>query len=267
MAYEAFDEEPQDRGGGGVRFLVGLVVGALVVGAIWLGQWSIGPRDDPDPDSSSSSTAAQAPDRDEPGSADQHAEHTGNAAASQDSASDEADDGEARSEEADGDVRDRCEEVFDAQEAPLQAAARSLGQWEIHVGAMNQLVAGTISVRQARRFWEQTRAGARQRLERYDDAMNEWRERLVRCPGPEHVARGDGQLRCARAVAARAATIRAAATSVETWRVHVHHMEMLRDGEITPQAATREWLASWRKGDRELASYAANSRRAASVTC
>ena len=44
-------------------------------------------------------------------------------------------------------------------------------------------------------------------------------------------------------------------------------MEMLRNGEITPAEATREWLASWRKSDEELASYAATSNRAASVSC
>ena len=267
MAYEAFDEEVQNRGSSSVRFLVGLVVGALVVGAIWLGQWAVTSRDSDDHDPSSGAAAAPASERDDATSEESHvaaghATNEGTGGQSSGEASDEAEAGEA----ADA-LPQRCQEVFSAQEAPLQTAARSLGQWEIHIGAMNQLVAGTITLRQARRFWEQTRAGAAQRLERYDAAMDEWRERLARCPGPEQVRQGEGRIRCSRAVAARATTIRAAATSVELWREHVHHMEMLRDGEISPAEATQQWLASWREGDRELEAYGQARLRSAGKAC
>jgi hypothetical protein len=262
VAYEAFDEKVDDgAGGGGVRFVVGLLVGALVVGAIWLGQWAVTSRDSADPDASSRSTAVEASQRGEARAEEPHAAAGHAAGADATSGDDEGAGGQGR------DPRTTCQEVFSAQESPLEAAASSLGQWEIHVAAMNQLVAGTISLQQARRFWEQTRVGATRRLERFDEAMNGWRGRLARCPLPEQVARGDGRVRCARVVDARSATIRAASTSVETWRVHVHHMEMLRDGDISPAEATREWLASWRKGDRELRSYGQAQLRSAGKAC
>jgi hypothetical protein len=268
MAYEAFDEEVQNRRSSSVRFLVGLVVGALVVGAIWLGQWAATSRDSDDPDPSSGAAAAPASEREEATATESH--HAAGRASSHDggnggqSGEEESDD--AAAGEADA-LLLRCQEVFSAQEAPLQTAARSLGQWEIHIGAMNQLVAGTITLRQARRFWEQTRAGAAGRLERHDAAMDEWRERLARCPRPEHTPQGDGRIRCARAVAARTTTIRSAATSVELWREHMHHMEMLRDGEMSPAEATQEWLVSWREGDRELQAYGQARLRSAGRTC
>jgi hypothetical protein len=46
-----------------------------------------------------------------------------------------------------------------------------------------------------------------------------------------------------------------AAVTLGTWQIHVHHMDMLRAGEMTPEEATRLWLASWRQGDRELKAY------------
>jgi hypothetical protein len=266
VAYETFDEQPGDRGGGGVRFVVGLVIGALVVGAIWLGQWATSSRDSAD--SGSRSTTAATSGQDDPEAGEQDTGHTGDeGGASHTDETDQAQSDEPQGDEPQGDALARCEEVFAAQEGPLEAAARSLSQWEIHVGAMNQLVAGTITLPQARRFWEQTRVGAARRLERYDEAMRGWRDRLARCPHPDEMAQAGGVKRCARAVAARTATVRAADTSIETWRRHVHHMEMLRDGEITPEQATQEWLASWHRSDRELAAYAATSGRAASVTC
>lgn len=247
-----FGDEYDGRSGL-VRLIVGAVVGALVVAVIWLTWLNLDSRDSADQGSLGNRTAVQT---------------SGGSSTDGRSSDDEGSD--TSSSSSDGKTSDggaRCEEVFTEQATPLHAAARSLGQWEIHVGAMNQLVAGAISLEEARRYWEQTREGADRRLSAYDSAMEEWRGRGARCPRREHLPPRSRQAKCVHAVEGRARAMRAAATSIETWREHVHHMEMLRDGTMSPEEATRLWLASWRAGDRELQVYGQASREAASLSC
>jgi hypothetical protein len=235
-----FGDEYDGRSGL-VRLIVGAVVGALVVAVIWLTWLNLDSRDSAEPGNLGNRTAVQTS-----GGSDE---------------SSRGSDGETSS------VGARCEKVVAEQATPLLAAARSLGQWEIHVGAMNQLVAGAISLEEAQRYWEQTREGAERRLAAYDSAMEEWRQRGARCPRPENLRPRSRAAKCIHAVEGRTRALRAAATSLKTWREHVHHMEMLRDGTMSPEEATRLWLASWRAGDRELQVYGQASREAASLSC
>jgi hypothetical protein len=159
--------------------------------------------------------------------------------------------------------------VYKAQSATLQAAAASLGQWEIHIGAMNKLVTGAITLDQAKQFWNQTRVGASSKLKRFHSALQRFQHRSARCPGPtgsgERVS--SDQRDCHRAVAARNQTLRRAIVSLKTWQGHVLHMEMLRRGEMTPQEATTLWLRSWKQGNEEVHSYRAAARAAKGKTC
>ena len=150
----------------------------------------------------------------------------------------------------------RCASGYQRLRAPLDAAQASLDQWSVHVGAMNKLVVGEITLKQATDFWNDTRVGARQRLEELDRAVDDLRREGVDCPDPGLLAPGNVALpSCARAVRAEVVALRAAQVSTATWAEHVHHMDMLRLGQITPEQATRMWLASWQQGVRELDDY------------
>jgi hypothetical protein len=201
----------------GRTFLLGAVTGALVLGMVWALSWTATSGD-----SSADPwvTAAVLPDPER-----------------------------SREERV-----PPCHRVFESQSEPLRAAATSLSQWQIHLGAMNQLVAGTITLERAQRFWDQTRLGALRRLDRYDEATSRHARRAVRCPAPAEDATVSDRT-CAGAVRARFRALRLAGTSLGTWRVHVHHMDMLRAGDMSPEEATRLWLRSWREGDAELEAY------------
>ena len=163
----------------------------------------------------------------------------------------------------------RCREVFEAQSAPLRAAAASLDQWEVHIGAMNKLVTGAITLNQATQFWNQTRVGASTKLQSFAAARERFQQRSARCPAPSNsgTAIPPERRACYRAVAARNQTLRLAIVSLETWQQHVHHMEMLRRGEMTAQDATRLWLQSWRTGNDQVRAYRAAARAANGKTC
>ena len=152
---------------------------------------------------------------------------------------------------------DRCRQVVAAQAAPLKSAVAALDQWEVHVGAMNQLVTGAITLDQANAFWNQTRVGAHRNVNAFQAAHRAYRQDTqANCPKPEQLTGSSMPLRaCADTVVAQNNAIRAAETSVRTWGRHVHHMEMLRMGHLTPAKATEMWLASWQKGVRELDQY------------
>ena len=155
----------------------------------------------------------------------------------------------------------RCASAYERLRVPLDAAQASLDQWSVHVGAMNQLVVGEITLQQATDFWDDTRLGARRRLGEFHRAFDDLRREGVDCPDPGLLAPGDVALpSCARAVRAEVAALGAAQVSIATWEEHVHHMDMLRLGQMTPERATSLWLASWQQGVRELRDYEAASR-------
>jgi hypothetical protein len=155
----------------------------------------------------------------------------------------------------------RCVSAEQSLQEPLEAARPALDQWAVHVGAMNKLVLGEITLQQATDFWESTRLGAHRRVGDFHDAVATLRRHGVDCPSPELLAPGARALpSCAREVRADARALRAAQVSIGTWDEHIHHMDMLRLGEMTPAEATRMWLASWQRGQHELDAYEAAAR-------
>jgi hypothetical protein len=160
-----------------------------------------------------------------------------------------------------------CRAVWRAQSGALAAAGSSLAQWRVHVDAMNQLVAGEITLAQAQAFWNRTRKGAAARVARFEKADGTYADAAPGCPGDPggpHADQGSSQLSgCLAGVRARDRAIGAGTVAIDTWKHHIMDMEMLRSGQITPEQATRMWLQSWRQGVKELDTFTEVRRNAA----
>jgi hypothetical protein len=151
---------------------------------------------------------------------------------------------------------ERCVSAAHVLGGPLEAARPALRQWQVHVDAMNQLVVGEITLQQATEFWNRTRVGAQRRVEDFDDSWAALRRQGVDCPTPSLMAPATPALRpCAEHVEAQVRVLQAARTSINTWREHVRHMDMLRLGMLSPEKATEMWLSMWRQGVRDLKTY------------
>jgi hypothetical protein len=156
---------------------------------------------------------------------------------------------------------DRCRDQHEAQSPAQRTAARAMKQWELHVGAMNQLVAGEITLDQASAFWNQTRVGAQRRIADFRRADKAYRGRDRGCPASE----GSGATTwraCARAVALRDKVHAVARRAIATWAEHVRDMERLRSGQLSPTMATEMWQMSWRMGQDQIDAYHDALRRA-----
>jgi hypothetical protein len=157
----------------------------------------------------------------------------------------------------------RCTEGAHGLDSVLTEAQPALDQWAVHVGAMNKLVVGEITLQQATAFWDQTRVAARRHVEHFREALTELRRRGIDCPRPALLAPGARALPgCVRRVAAHVRALGLAGTSIETWEHHIHDMELLRSGDLSPEEATAQWLSMWQQGIRDLDAYAAAARDA-----
>jgi hypothetical protein len=160
------------------------------------------------------------------------------------------------------------------QQAPLSAADVSLAQFDKHIDAMNLLVAGKISLSVATTFWDETRVRATQNATAFRRADKELAASGAACPtlNPEAAnAAPYGQVvalkSCASAIAARNAALGRARTAVSTWEHHIHDMEMLRMGHLTPAQATAAWQKNWKTGEKQLATYDKALAKAKKVPC
>lgn len=162
-----------------------------------------------------------------------------------------------------------CRSAWDAQDPALDAAAGSMKQWKVHIKAMNQLVAGKISLEQANKFWEQTRVHAATKVRRFLNAEREYRSTDESCTASGHASgAAAAQISdCKNGIAARDEAIRAAQVAIGTWHHHVMDMNMLRDGVLAPDDALRMWRKSWKKGIQELNHYRHQLRQAAPGSC
>jgi hypothetical protein len=150
----------------------------------------------------------------------------------------------------------RCASAARNLQDSLDAAQPALDQWAVHVGAMNKLVVGELTLQQATDFWESTRLGAQRNIAAYRDTVETLRRQGVDCPSPALLAPGARALPgCTRQVEAQVGVLRAATTSIDTWDEHVRHMDMMRLGTLTPEEATQMWLSMWQEGARDLDAY------------
>jgi Mrp family chromosome partitioning ATPase len=152
-----------------------------------------------------------------------------------------------------------CRSIWNAQTAPLHAAAASLEQWQVHVSAMNQLVAGKITLGQAQAFWERTRVEAAQKVRRFHRADRTFAAGQHSCPTLVTSQNPDPDLAalsaCRRDIAQRDDALQAARVGIGTWQHHVMDMNMLRAGKMSPTRALRLWNRYWKQGVAELHHY------------
>ena len=164
-----------------------------------------------------------------------------------------------------------CRSRWQQQGQPLRAAQSSMHQWRVHIKAMNELVAGNISLAQATTFWNQTR-GAMHRIMRFEQAESRYKSTAPAC-STNSVQQADGTAipvgarDWVRAAVAGDRVLAAAKTAITTWQHHVHDMEMLRNGNLTAAQATQMWQMNWHMGQRQLAEYGHASRHALYLRC
>lgn len=158
----------------------------------------------------------------------------------------------------------QCRAVFTRQTPALRAAGASLAQWDVHIDAMNKLVAGTITIGQARSFWNKTRIGAQELLTGYDSAAVGLANLDATCLRRHDSVALDS---CSPAVVARNRVLRVADTALATWRHHIHDMEMLRQGRLSAARASRMWLRNWHLGARQVHRYDIAARAARGQRC
>ena len=152
--------------------------------------------------------------------------------------------------------RDRCAAAEDRLAATLRAAGPAMEQWEVHVGAMNQLVLGAITLQQASDFWNQTRLAAKRKLGNFDDALAAVRRSGLNCPVVDRLGHSSSALRsCALRVDADERAADTAREALETWATHVADMDMLKMGHLSAADATQAWLASWEQGVEQIRTY------------
>jgi hypothetical protein len=136
----------------------------------------------------------------------------------------------------------------------------------VHVGAMNKLVVGAITLAQAQAFWADTRLAAKQKIHAFRVADDRARSMTVQCPLPRLV--DDAAVsRCALTAVRQAAALDEATAAIRTWNGHVHDMEMLRMGHLSGAMAGKMWLASWHRGADQLRAYQRASQRVPSGGC
>lgn len=166
---------------------------------------------------------------------------------------------------------EQCRAVWTAQEAPLTAAATSLAQWQMHVDAMNELVAGEITLAQATAFWEQTRIEAAGKVAAFTTADVTYAASDPSCRAPlladDTGVDVEGLTACEAAIEARNEVLDAARVSIRTWHHHVIDMDLLRAGELSPELALELWRRYWKQGVEELAAYRKQLGETASESC
>jgi hypothetical protein len=231
----AWDDAPTDDGTTqdwrreAAAFALGALIGVVVVGLVWAGSASLS---DDEPRAGAPTPSARP------------VAGSGSAA------------GSTRTGPADDPV-ERCATASARMESAVAAAVPAMDQWQVHVGAMNKLVVGEITLQQATEFWERTRVGAVRRLDSFAAADAVVRRGGVDCPVPGRIGRtaSDEYRACARRVDAHARVLARARVATRTWRHHVRDMDMLRMGHLSPEDATRAWLRNWQQGVRQIEAY------------
>ena len=166
---------------------------------------------------------------------------------------------------------EECRSTWDAQTAPLEAAAKSLQQWQVHFDAMSRLVAGKITLAQANAFWARTRVQAAQKVHRFHTADRAYTADRPACRTPDVARTANADLTaltaCQHKVAQRDDTLGAARAAIDSWHHHVMDMNMLRAGTPSPARAVRLWSKSRRQGMAELGDYRSQLRQTDNRNC
>ena len=166
---------------------------------------------------------------------------------------------------------DECRSTWDAQTAPLDAAAMSVRQWQVHIIAANQLVAGKITLNQANAYWERTRIQAARKIHRFHHADDAYQAGPQSCRPPDARGTSDASqaalTACQASVAQRDDTLRAARAAIDTWHHHVTHMNLMPAGNRSPTRTAQRWNKYWKQGVAELHRYRTQARQIQNQRC
>jgi len=165
-----------------------------------------------------------------------------------------------------------CRSLASGQIRVALAADTSLDQWRLHIEAMNQLVAGRISLDQANRYWERTRVGAKHHAGTFMREYHMLHHADLGCATPATLPETSTRLqqqadRCQRTIHGYDDLLDSAHTAVMTWMHHIHDMDALRAGRISPAQATSMWKKKWHIGAHQVHDYARDARAASQLRC
>jgi hypothetical protein len=137
---------------------------------------------------------------------------------------------------------------------------------------MNQLVAGRISLDQATRYWQRTGVGAKRNAATFMRQHHMLHNRDLGCAAPATLSETSTRLRqrvdhCQRTIDAFDELLDSASTAVMTWMHHIHDMNALLAGRISPAQATAMWVKKWQIGSRQLHGYGREARAASQLHC
>lgn len=172
-------------------------------------------------------------------------------------------------------VVDACRLANLRQQADLGAAAVAMSSWDKHIEAMNLLVAGKISLAVATDFWASSRVGASKGISDFRRADRAYSlsssGRCAPLVGPAAAAASAPAVaavrQCSAALGLGDAALARSRPAVSTWAHHIHDMDALLAGRITPGQAVAMWQHSWRAGNAQLEAYRAAVAAMAGARC
>jgi hypothetical protein len=150
---------------------------------------------------------------------------------------------------------DRCRAARLQATQDLVAAGGSIQQWRLHIGAMNDLVAGKITLAQATAFWDATKVEGKRTLALWKTVDQHYRAAALTCAAPDGAPATQALQTCQRRQAAVDALLDAARGTLADWAEHIAQMDALRAGRITPAEALHMWHTMYQRGVVGLKAY------------
>ncbi len=135
-----------------------------------------------------------------------------------------------------------CRRMAEQQDVALGAAAVTLDDWQIHLGAMNKFAAGVVTVDELEGFWEQTEVQAAGGIRAFRAAARELDGATGDCPPPGKRMRTAALRDCAEDVSSRGRALRAARTAADERFGQQQQMRGVRAWETSEAAARAGWL-------------------------
>lgn len=137
---------------------------------------------------------------------------------------------------------DPCRSVLVAQGRVVTAAEAPIAQWRIHIGAMQKLAAGQITLKQATKFWDDTQHASHGAITSFE-VVNATYVKTKKSPVciPE-LRSGEIVLALAR-------------RTIEQWHAHANDMDLLDKGELSASKALARWEEFYPRGQAQLAAY------------
>lgn len=158
------------------------------------------------------------------------------------------------------DARAECQNLLARQAQVTVTADQTMAQWRLHIDAMNQLVAGAIDLEQATAFWKSSEDAAKRRIAAFERADAALRSDAGECVPPADKT-------CRTATKEWSHVLAAARPAAETWMHHIHDMDALMAGEVTPEQALAAWVDKWREGQQQIRVYDRRMDQAQGLSC